>query len=239
MGRLASFAFATVVGWGDWVCSDSGWEVCPGHRGSAGTSDKLWAGCRCYGWKREIAFVGRHQVDSLAEAVERCAPPLAAEFVGGRDPCRRKVGKTPWANASGECIRRPGTTGKHEVADLTGPRGVKVGRKPRRAVSPAERRPERPTPGQKRLRNSTTQAGICSRSGACRSWCICHWWYACNHCSGSIKSKVRTKVPVVMWCLVDCSNTFLLRQYRQAIDVLCLGADCCWEGGGGGGGPIP
>ena len=174
MDRLASFAFATVAGWDDWVCSDLGWEVCPGHMGSAGTSDKLWAGCRCCGLKREIAFVGHHQAGSLAEGVERCAPPLVVWFVGGRDPCRRKVvGKTPWANASAECIRRPGT-GKHEVADLPGRRGVKVDHRPRRAASPAELRPERPTRGQKRPRSSTTQAGICSRSEACRSWCICH-----------------------------------------------------------------
>lgn len=238
MGRLASFAFATVAGWGDWVCSDSAWEACPGHRGSAGTSGKLWAGCRCCGSKREIAFWGRHQADSLAEAAERCAPPLAAGFVDDRDPCRRKVGKTPWVNASGECIRQAGTD-KHEVADLTGQKGVKVGRRPRKAVSPAELRPERPTLGRRRPRNSMTPAGICSQSGACRSLCICHWWYVCNHCSGSMKSKVRTKLPVVRWHSVDSSNTFLLRQYRQAIDVLCLGADCCWEGGGGGGGPIP
>lgn len=172
--RLASFASATAAGWHDSVCSDLGWEACLGHRGFAGTSDKLWAGCRCYGSKRAIAFGDRHQADNLAEVVERCAPPQAAGLVGGWDPCRRKVvGKTPWVNASGECIQGPGMMGKHEVVDLTGRKGARVGHRPHRAVSPAERRPERLTPGQRRPRNSKTQAGICSRSEAYRSWCIC------------------------------------------------------------------
>jgi hypothetical protein len=83
MAQLVSFASVTVAGWGGRVCSDSGWEVCPGHKGSAGTSDKLWAGCRCYGLKQEIAFGGHRQAGSLAEVVERCAPPPAAGFVGG------------------------------------------------------------------------------------------------------------------------------------------------------------
>lgn len=40
-------------------------------------------------------------------------------------------------------------------------------------------------------------------------------------------------------CECCCLLTLRFRQYRQAIEVLCLGADCWAEADGGGGGPMP
>ena len=142
----------------------------------------------------------------MAEAAASCAPPLADASVGARHLSRRMARMmTPSANASGVCSQTADT----DTGDLAGaPLWLEAtaGHTLRKVVFPAALLPERPTQEQRRPKNSTIRVGKCNRSEACRSWCICRWWYACNRCSGSSRNQVSPGLKVGLEPVNACWN---------------------------------